>query len=321
LLALIVSADMLSKSDVDVRGRTVDQMKLLLGMVVGLWSSGLALGSTILSDSFDDNSRDRSIWAKPFAGSYSSNSVAIVEYAEENQRLEFTVSGITTNDFGVGAWQDSLRMLNAELNWSLTADIHNSADVTESNIVEIGIGLYGHAWGNESQEMGLWLRATSNGLELYETAFYDYGGSEKLDFPEVLTPDGSIRVVYTASNQVMEIAYANSPGNQYYTVKSIDTSVWNDIMNTGFILDTWAQSFGEEVEPGEVCLDNILVQDEIIDISVGSIFLETTNSEAHLSIQLEKSEDLVTWTNVGSAVEWVMPVEPQQQFFRVRSSP
>jgi hypothetical protein len=277
--------------------------------------------AALFNDSFDDNSRDRSIWAPPAVYVNPTNTIASADYAEQNQRLEFTVSRLTTNDFESGAWQDSLMMLNAELNWSLTADIHNSADVTANNIVEIGLGLYAHAWGAAYQEIGIWLRSTSDGLKLFETAYSNYESNEALDYPEVLTADGTIRIAYTATNQLIEISYANSPSNQYHLVKSVDTSEWNDIMNTGFILDTWAQSINTEVESGELFLDNISVSDDIVDVAVGHMFLQTTNDEAHLSLQLEMSEDLTTWTNAGNAVNWVIPVETNQQFFRVRSAP
>lgn len=37
--------------------------------------------------------------------------------------------------------------------------------------------------------------------------------------------------------------------------------------------------------------------------------------------QLEKSEDLITWTNAGDAVQWMVPVGASNQFFRVRAEP
>lgn len=274
-----------------------------------------ATHAAVFQDSFDDNSRDRSIWAEHATYIYPTNTPVSVHYSEQNQRLEFTVAGVATNEFTAQAWQDSLTMLTAEMNWTLMLNVHNSAAVTESNLVEIGIGLYHHGWGADSYLTGFFLRSTSEGISLYGYA------NEKFDFPEPLTTDGSIRISYTATNQTLEFAYANAPNNQYHPVTSLDTSGWIDIKSTGFILDTWACSDGEEVESGEVFIDNIIVDYEIMDVAVGQMFLATTQGEARLSLQLEKSEDLVAWTNVGSAIEWVLPVETNQQFFRVRAAP
>jgi hypothetical protein len=57
----------------------------------------------------------------------------------------------------------------------------------------------------------------------------------------------------------------------------------------------------------------------VLDVAVGQILLETASGSAALNLQLEKSADLVTWTNAGDVVEWVLPVDGSKQFFRVRS--
>ncbi len=57
----------------------------------------------------------------------------------------------------------------------------------------------------------------------------------------------------------------------------------------------------------------------VIDVAVGQAVFGVTDGEASLSLQLEMSEDLVTWTNAGDTVEWIIPVDGDQQYFRVRS--
>ena len=61
----------------------------------------------------------------------------------------------------------------------------------------------------------------------------------------------------------------------------------------------------------------------VLDVAVGQMLLTTTNGEALLSLQLEQSSDLISnsWTNAGDAVEWVLPVDLNKHFFRVRSAP
>lgn len=59
----------------------------------------------------------------------------------------------------------------------------------------------------------------------------------------------------------------------------------------------------------------------VLDVSVGQMLLEIIEGEARLSLQLEQTDDLTTysWTNAGDAVEWVLSVDTNKQFFRVRS--
>ena len=57
----------------------------------------------------------------------------------------------------------------------------------------------------------------------------------------------------------------------------------------------------------------------VLDVATGQMLLETVGNNAMLQLQLEESDDLVTWTNAGDAVEWVRPVNGDKKFFRVRS--
>ncbi|WP_136078538.1 thrombospondin type 3 repeat-containing protein [Pontiella desulfatans] len=59
----------------------------------------------------------------------------------------------------------------------------------------------------------------------------------------------------------------------------------------------------------------------VVDVAVGQLALETSGGMADLSLQLMKSDDLTTWTNAAPPVEWSIPVEANQQFFRVRAEP
>ena len=59
----------------------------------------------------------------------------------------------------------------------------------------------------------------------------------------------------------------------------------------------------------------------VVDVAVGQMALETSGGMADLSLQLMKSDDLATWTNAAPPVEWSIPVETNQQFFRVRAEP
>ncbi|WP_136081237.1 thrombospondin type 3 repeat-containing protein [Pontiella desulfatans] len=59
----------------------------------------------------------------------------------------------------------------------------------------------------------------------------------------------------------------------------------------------------------------------VVDVAVGQLLLGVSNGYANLSLQLEQSSDLTSWTNAGDSVEWSMTVETNAQFFRVRAEP
>jgi len=59
----------------------------------------------------------------------------------------------------------------------------------------------------------------------------------------------------------------------------------------------------------------------IVDVAVGQMLLKTSNGMMHLSLQLEKSGNLTSWTNAGNSVQWSIPAENSAQFFRVRAEP
>ncbi len=57
----------------------------------------------------------------------------------------------------------------------------------------------------------------------------------------------------------------------------------------------------------------------VLNVAAGQLLLETGGGYVSLNLLLEKSEDLVIWTNSGNAVEWNLSVDGNKQFFRVRS--
>ncbi len=57
----------------------------------------------------------------------------------------------------------------------------------------------------------------------------------------------------------------------------------------------------------------------VLDVAVGQILLETDGGNASLNLQLEQSGDLQVWTNAGAVLEWVLPVDGEKKFYRVRS--
>ena len=58
----------------------------------------------------------------------------------------------------------------------------------------------------------------------------------------------------------------------------------------------------------------------VMDVAVGQMISSVSNGTISLDIQLESSDNLITWTNAGGVIHWDMPVNSGSRFFRVRSS-
>jgi hypothetical protein len=58
----------------------------------------------------------------------------------------------------------------------------------------------------------------------------------------------------------------------------------------------------------------------VLDVAVGQMLIDIFDGTATMNLQLEESEDLITWTNAGPPEVWNWPVDGAKKFFRVRSS-
>lgn len=58
----------------------------------------------------------------------------------------------------------------------------------------------------------------------------------------------------------------------------------------------------------------------VLDVAFGQVAMDIEGTIARLQLQMEQSEDLITWTNAGSVVEWTMTVDGEKKFLRVRSA-
>jgi hypothetical protein len=81
--------------------------------------------------------------------------------------------------------------------------------------------------------------------------------------------------------------------------------------------DTWQASYiTDHPESFSLYPSNV-----VLDISIGQMLVSIIDNEARLSLHLQTSEDLQTWTNAGHTSEWAIPIKTNKQFFRVRSEP
>ena len=58
----------------------------------------------------------------------------------------------------------------------------------------------------------------------------------------------------------------------------------------------------------------------VLNVSIGEALFVVSNQTAELSIQLEQSDDLSSWTNAGNPIIWSIPVTTNKLFYRVQSS-
>ncbi len=64
----------------------------------------------------------------------------------------------------------------------------------------------------------------------------------------------------------------------------------------------------------------LFTEEQLGALAVGDMMISCSNANAYLWLQLMKSDDLVSWTNAGDAVEWSIPAG-DKEFFKVRAEP
>lgn len=58
----------------------------------------------------------------------------------------------------------------------------------------------------------------------------------------------------------------------------------------------------------------------VLDVAIGQMIIEPSGGMATVRLQLEMTEDLITWTNAGGEIIWEMTMDNAKKFLRVRSS-
>ena len=282
-------------------------------VLVVLSTLAVCADAVLFEDSFDDNSRDKVSWGQPIV--YPTNLSPIISFAEQNQRMEF-VAGIATNEpFGI--WMDLLGRVSAEVDWTFTAELHNSAQVVSNNFVKLEVDVFNY---NYEGYAGLSLGTTSNGLGLFKTAFeYPPVIPDPLSFPEPLEPDGVIRISYTATNQVLEIAYANGVSNDFHRLFAENTSGWPDILSGGFTVSLYGETIGAEVESGEVYFDNIFLVLGTFPTLSGAL-LDDGSIELSFTGDLEQTADLTeAWSPVTNSPRSPVSIPATNAYMYFRS--
>ena len=89
---------------------------------------------------------------------------------------------------------------------------------------------------------------------------------------------------------------------------------WVDATN----LDTWLTANNYIVDDGS---SGGLTEQDLIDLRVGSTLIDASSGSAAITIQLEESSDLSTWSDMGAAGQTTVtvPMTGDASFFRVRA--
>ena len=91
----------------------------------------------------------------------------------------------------------------------------------------------------------------------------------------------------------------------------------NDTWVNATNLDTWLTANNYSVGDGST---GGLTEQDLIDLRVGSTLIAVSDGSATLSLQMEESQDLSSWSDLGAAVPFTVTLDPSDdsQFFRVK---
>ena len=83
-------------------------------------------------------------------------------------------------------------------------------------------------------------------------------------------------------------------------------------------LDAWLTANSYIVDDGT---SGGLTEQDLIDLRVGSTLIDASSGSAAITIQLEESSDLSTWSDMGAAGQTTVtvPMTGDASFFRVRA--
>jgi len=91
----------------------------------------------------------------------------------------------------------------------------------------------------------------------------------------------------------------------------------NDTWVNAANLDTWLTANNYSVGDGST---GGLTEQDLIDLRAGSTLIAVSDGSATVSLQMEESQDLSSWSDLGAAVPFTVTLDPSDdsQFFRVK---
>jgi hypothetical protein len=189
-------------------------------------------------------------FATPFGGSADSAPANPAVYGDQSSQLQIYASPSSYSATNVP--QNGLGM-STDSDWTVSVDVNNSAHSTSNDMISLGAYSLDMA---EQETAGLSSAASEPTGEIQGTSF---AGSKGFTLPELLVSNGTVRVSYTATNQVLEIAYATASTNSFQPLLTRDTSDWPAMKDSGFVILLDAEPAGEEPAPGDAFLDNLTI--------------------------------------------------------------
>ena len=133
------------------------------------------------------------------------------------------------------------------------------------------------------------------------------------DFVELDQIVVSIPLVDTDGDGVGDVDDVH-PGFNDASLATYLNDTWVNATN----LDTWLTANNYIVDDGST---GGLTEQDLIDLRVGSTLIDASSGSATITIQLEESSDLSTWSDMGAAGQTTVtvPMTGDASFFRVRA--
>lgn len=248
-----------------------------------------------------------------FAGNVLTCQVAAVTQGLTNYAAtSWTLSGATTS---TGSGNPAIFMLpgDATFTWSFRTNYWLESAVLGSGSVSAATGFYAK---DSTQE----LSATPQPGWLFMGWQGDASGSTSttvtLNVPKSVTAIFSDDADNDGLTNTQEASLGTDP-------RSSDTD--NDKFDDGF---EFAQGLSPTNDNSAIVsyianrgdAFRLYPSNSVLDVAIGQALFQKTGGNATLSLQLQQSADLTTWTHAGDTMRWTIPLDSTKQFYRVRAT-
>ena len=133
-------------------------------------------------------------------------------------------------------------------------------------------------------------------------------------------PNNPLESVDSDSDGVGDNSDAHPGYNDSVISAGITQAVW-DASQTALTTAQTAQATAEaDLTTAQAALANSLTLSEVQDLRAGSTMIAVSGGSATVSLQMEESSDLSSWSNLGAAVPFTVTLDPSDvtKFYRVK---
>jgi hypothetical protein len=170
----------------------------------------------------------------------------------------------------------------------------------------------------EAVELGV-LRAARLGINSITVATSDDDRDGVINRNDAL-PNNPLESVDSDSDGVGDNSDAHPGYNDSVISAGITQAVW-DASQTALTTAQTAQATAEaDLTTAQAALANSLTLSEVQDLRAGSTMIAVSGGSATVSLQMEESSDLSSWSNLGAAVPFTVTLDPSDvtKFYRVK---